>query len=230
MSLIIYCIYVVWLTSQPSSHDKLVCLHWQHLFFVLIGLPLKLSYSLLSSLFSTSPSSLGSLFGLQWNFDARPLPRYRELNMPCPGLLSAATFIPLASNAALKPSENALFSEKHIIQMSSAGTFQLVVFLLCFGSALLIFLLVCLWRWPCSRGKSNYCRPLKAPRSFSLNLFLKHTLFFCVWTDVMKARMQPCSSDIILLALVGPVFVGLKADDECDIFIDSMKQCHLCLA
>lgn len=46
----------------------------------------------------------------------------------------------------------------------------------------------------------------------------------------MKAKMQPCSSDIILLALVGPVFVGLKAVDECDIFSDSMKQCHLCLA
>lgn len=65
--------------------------------------------SLLPPLFPTPPSSLRSLFGLQWNFDARPLPCYRELNMPCPDLLSAATFIPLASSEALKCSEKRSF-------------------------------------------------------------------------------------------------------------------------
>lgn len=118
-----------------------------------------------------SPSSLRSLFGLQWNFDVRPLPCYGELNMPCPDLLSAAAFISLACNAALKSLENTLFSEKHIIQISSSGTCQLVVFLLYFRSAALIFSLVCLGLWPCSRGKAYYYQPLKAPSSICLNLF-----------------------------------------------------------
>lgn len=76
--------------------------------------------------------------------------------MPHPDLLSAATFILPTAGVALKPSENTLFHEKHITQTSSAGSHHLVVFLLHFGSALIIFLLACLW--PCSRGKSNYCR------------------------------------------------------------------------
>lgn len=72
--------------------------------------------------FSSSPSSLLSLFGLEMNFDAKPLPCYGELNMPCPDLLSATTFIPLAGNIALKPSEKALISGRkkpHIIHISS---------------------------------------------------------------------------------------------------------------
>lgn len=103
--------------------------------------------------------SLPTLFGLQWNFDARPLLCYWELNRPCPDLLSAATFILPTADVALKPSENTLFHEKHITQTSSAGSHHLVVFLLHFGSALIIFLLACLK--PCSRGKSNYCQPKK---------------------------------------------------------------------
>lgn len=79
--------------------------------------------------------------------------------MPCPDLLPAATFILPAANTALKPSENTLSYEKHITQTSSAGTHHLVVFLLHFGSALIIFLFARLR--PCLRGKSNYCRPEK---------------------------------------------------------------------
>lgn len=37
------------------------------------------------------------------------LPSSGKLNMPCPDLLSAATFIPPANNEALNPGENALF-------------------------------------------------------------------------------------------------------------------------
>lgn len=80
-------------------------------YFILIGLPLKSFAS--PSLFPVSPtslSSLQSLFGLQWNFDAKPLPRCGELNMPCPDLLSAEPFIPLAGNIGLKNSEKKLFS------------------------------------------------------------------------------------------------------------------------
>lgn len=179
-------------------------------------------------LFPTSPSSLRSLFGLQWNFDVRPLLRYRELNMPCPDLLSAATFIPLASNAALKPSENALFSWKTHHPDLSAGACQFVVFLLYFGSALLIFSLVCLWLWPCSRVKANYYWPLKAPGSLCLNLFFKDTLFSFVWTDVKKARKQP--SDLMIWYyfclhwLVQTYFGRFLAGWWLEIFSDSIKQ------
>lgn len=162
---------------QPSNHDKLTFLPW--LFSPRICLDWSAIKTLASHhcppLFPASPSSLRSLFGLQWNFDARPLPRYRELNMPCPDLLSAATFIPLASNAALKPSENALFSQKHIIELSSSGTRQLVVFLLYFGSAL-IFPIVCVWLWPCSRGKASHYRLLQATGSICFNLLCWMTL------------------------------------------------------
>lgn len=82
---------------------------------IIFSLYIHLDWSAIKTLASSlllspsSPSSLRSLFRLQWNFDARPLPCYRELNMPCLDLLSAATFIPLASCAALKRSEKRSF-------------------------------------------------------------------------------------------------------------------------
>lgn len=108
--------------------------------------------------------------------------------MPCPDLLSAATFI-LPVDVALKPSENTLFYEKHITQTSSTGTHHLVVFLLHFGSALIMFLLECLW--PCSTGKSNYCQPKikrKRPAPSALICLGKMLwLSVCVWSDVQKS-------------------------------------------
>lgn len=109
--------------------------------------------------------------------------------MPCPDLLSAATFILPVADVALKPSENTLFYEKHITQTSSTGTHHLVVFLLHFGSALIMFLLECLW--PCSTGKSNYCRPKikrKRPAPSALICLGKMLwLSVCVWSDVQKS-------------------------------------------
>lgn len=164
-----------------------------------------------SSLLLT-PSSLPTLFGLQWNFDARPLLCYWKLNMPSPDLLSAATFILPTADMALKPSENTLFHEKHITQTSSAGSHRLAVFLLHFGSALIIFLLACLW--PCSRGKSSYCQPKRererAPSTFCIDLFLEDAVFICLFDQMSRnPGVQPCSSDITMAPLSCPVFPKL---------------------
>ena len=133
--------------SPPAIKSRFIFLsfHWQWLFsphvFSLIGLPLKPSPPSSPFPFRIFPFSLWLLFGLRWNFDVGPLPCYRELNMPCPDLLSAVTLIPLASMPALKPSENALFSEKHIIQIAS----DLVK--LFWGDFFLFFLLFLLHFW-----------------------------------------------------------------------------------
>lgn len=109
--------------------------------------------------------------------------------MPCPDLLSAATFILPVADVALKPSENTLFYEKHITQTSPTGTHHLVVFLLHFGSALIMFLLECLW--PCSTGKSNYCQPkIKRERPAPSALICLGKMLWlsvCVWSDVQKS-------------------------------------------
>lgn len=157
---------------------------------IFLNPPAWLSLGLYFSGLSLSSSlPLSTLFGLQWNFDAQPLLCHWELNMPCPDLLSAATFILPVADVALKPSENTLFYEKHITQTSSTGTHHLVVFLLHFGSALIMFLLECLW--PCSTGKSNYCqakikRKLPAPSAL-ICLGKMLWLSVCVWSDVQKS-------------------------------------------
>lgn len=76
------------------------------IFILLVYISWSAIESVTLSSFLSPPSSLWLLFGRQWNFDARPLPRYGELNMSSPDLLSAATSIPLASTRALKTSEN----------------------------------------------------------------------------------------------------------------------------
>lgn len=178
--------------SQLPNHEKYTFLPWHWLFsirvFFLIGLPLKPSVPpLLPPLFPTSLSSLRSLFGLHWNFDSRPLPCYRELNMPCPDLLSAATFIPLASNTALKPSEKPLFSEKHhpdlLFWDPSGGCFSplfwvsVVNIFISLSGALALF-----------ERHSKLLLTTKSSSSICINLFLRDTLFSLVWTDVKKGR------------------------------------------
>lgn len=108
-----------------------------------------------------------------------------------------------------------LFSEKHIIQISSSGTHQLVVFLLYFGSALLIFSLVCLELWPCSWGTANYYWPLKAP--VPLILFLKYILFALVWTHVKESQEAAMLSWHYFAIWSKSILWGFKTNDECEI-------------
>lgn len=133
-----------------------------------------------SLLLLTPPSSLGSLFGLQWNFDVRPLLCYRELNMPCPDLLSAATFIPLASKAALKSSENAVFSENTSFRCCLLGLIS--CFPALFSVSVVFTFMSLLWLWPRSRGKSNYCWPpgFSYLRFLFLFFFPQRLCFLCL--------------------------------------------------
>lgn len=156
--------------------------------------------------------SLRSLFGLQWNFDARPLLHYGELNMPCRDLLSAATSIPPASGAALKPLRkcSVLWKTHHsdvVYRDSLVGCFSALFWVSIVNIFISLTAALALFEryW-----KSNYCQPLKASSSICLNLFLKDTLFCCVWTDV---KTQPHLFDIFHLALVECVWVGSKDED-----------------
>lgn len=165
--------------------------------------------------------SLRSLFGLQWNFDARPLLHYGELNMPCRDLLSAATFILPASGAALKPLRkcSVLWKTYHsdvVYRDSLVGCFSALFWVSIVNIFISLTAALALFEryW-----KSNYCQPLKASSSICLNLFLKDTLFCCVWTDV---KTQPHLFDIFHSALVECVCVGSQTEDGWEVFSESM--------
>lgn len=176
---------------------------FSHYVCFLIVLPLKTApLPLLPSIIFISSSSLWLLFVLQWNFDARPLPCYQELNMPCPDLLSAVTFIPLASTLGLKPLKILSSWKTHHTRSHwtlSNGYFLFFCFLF-FSSLCAVYWLVV------------------------FNIFMSSSITKSSWSHL--PLLVKTFSVLILLSSIC-LFKSVKVSyHECEIFSVSVKRCH----